>query len=82
MDTTPANPDGDLFLEAEGLIGADTLSFPLLFLVGFLVLSAFLGKFAELVLTTLKHGRRSFVDTLLEKNVKWSEALAADGPDR
>eukprot|EP00522_Entomoneis_paludosa_P010230 CAMPEP_0172440536 /NCGR_PEP_ID=MMETSP1065-20121228/1163_1 /TAXON_ID=265537 /ORGANISM="Amphiprora paludosa, Strain CCMP125" /LENGTH=536 /DNA_ID=CAMNT_0013189429 /DNA_START=88 /DNA_END=1698 /DNA_ORIENTATION=- len=55
---------GDIFLEPEVIVGIDLLYFPLLFLVGFTLLSAFVSKLATLIAKHLMSGRRSFVDSV------------------
>mmetsp|Transcript_18142 Transcript_18142/g.49512 ORF Transcript_18142/g.49512 Transcript_18142/m.49512 type:complete len:569 (+) Transcript_18142:97-1803(+) len=69
---------GDYYLDPEGVIGADLFIFPFLFLIGFMFLSAFLGKFSELILNTLSRGRKTFVNTLLDRHVKWSDTFDKD----
>ena len=73
---------GDIFLEPEGITGKDLLVFPPLFLVGFTLLSAFLSKFTELIISIVKMGKVSFVETLLHKRVTWSEALSTQRVER
>jgi hypothetical protein len=59
---------GDIFLEPEVIQTRDLIVFPLLFLVGFVYLSSFLGKFAELALHMHKRGgRKRVIDVLLER---------------
>ena len=69
---------GDFYLEPEGIIGSDLVVFPLLFLIGFMYVAAFIGKLAELIMSLLRKNRKSFVDSLLETHVGWSEALAVN----
>jgi hypothetical protein len=45
---------GDIYLEPEVIVGQDLIVFPLLFLTGFTLLSAFLGKFAEAIIALSK----------------------------
>uniref|UniRef100_A0A7S2VE22 Potassium channel domain-containing protein n=1 Tax=Entomoneis paludosa TaxID=265537 RepID=A0A7S2VE22_9STRA len=72
---------GDFFLEPEGVVGADLFFYPFLFLIGFIFLSAFLGKFSEFVVDKLSFGRKTFIQTLLDKNVKWSETFSRESRD-
>jgi hypothetical protein len=59
---------GDIFLEPETIQSRDLVTFPLLFLVGFVYLSSFLGKFAELALHMHEMvGRKRVIDVLLER---------------
>ncbi|KAL7577683.1 hypothetical protein ACA910_015194 [Epithemia clementina (nom. ined.)] len=67
---------GDFYLEPEGIINVDLIIFPLLFLVGFMYLSAFLGKLAELILSFVQKHRKSFIETLLDYQVGWLETFA------
>jgi hypothetical protein len=58
---------GDIFIEPETMQSRDLLIFPLLFLVGFVFLSSFLGKFADLALHMHEMvGRKRAIDVLLE----------------
>jgi len=56
---------GDFFLEPEVFLFRDLLSFPLLFLVGFTLASAFLQKFSELI--SVLFGKKSVVKELVEQ---------------
>jgi hypothetical protein len=59
---------GDIFLEPDTIQSRDLIIFPLLFLVGFVFLASFLGKFAELALQKRKMGgRKRVIDVLLER---------------
>jgi hypothetical protein len=59
---------GDIFLEPEVIQARDLVTFPLLFLVGFVFLSSFLGKFAEQALHMYSSGgRKRVIDVLLER---------------
>jgi hypothetical protein len=59
---------GDIFLEPEVIQARDLVTFPLLFLVGFVFLSSFLGKFSEQVLHTYgSGGRKRVIDVLMER---------------
>lgn len=58
---------GDIYLEPEVIVGEDLIVFPLLFLTGFTFLSAFLGKFSEALVVTLKGNQKGLVDSLLDQ---------------
>jgi hypothetical protein len=59
---------GDIFLEPEVIQARDLVTFPLLFLVGFVLLSSFLGKFSEQALHMYGSvGRKRIIDVLLER---------------
>jgi hypothetical protein len=59
---------GDIFIEPETMQSRDLLIFPLLFLVGFVFLSSFLGKFADLALHMHEMvGRKRVIDVLLAR---------------
>jgi len=49
---------GDFFLDSEGLIGRDVFIFPLIFLVGFTLLSAFLSKFWDACSIVIQRRRK------------------------
>jgi hypothetical protein len=67
---------GDIFLEPEVIQSRDLATFPLLFLVGFVFLSSFLGKFAEMALHMYSSGgRRRVIDVLMER------IKVLDGPE-
>ncbi|KAL7557515.1 hypothetical protein ACA910_005269 [Epithemia clementina (nom. ined.)] len=76
---------GDFFLEPEVIVGIDLLYFPLLILMGFTFLSAFLGKLSALVEGLLKGSKRSFVASILEhmddrdKSLNVSSSTENDG---
>ena len=85
---------GDFFLEPEVVTGMDLLTYPLLFLVGFTLLSAFLGKFAEFFMDLAVGGNRTLVESLIariqsrrhhdenekEKRDRAEQPLAVDTP--
>lgn len=54
---------GDIFLEPEVFLYRDLVTFPLLFLVAFVLVAAFLSKFAELI--GLLIGKKSLVEDLV-----------------
>ena len=56
---------GDIFLEPEVIVGIDLLYFPLIILVGFTFLAAFLGKLSSIFTSYMEGGKRSFVDSVL-----------------
>jgi hypothetical protein len=59
---------GDIYLEPEVIQARDLVTFPLLFLVGFVFLSSFLGKFAEQALHMYSlGGRKRVIDVLMER---------------
>jgi hypothetical protein len=59
---------GDIYLEPEVIQARDLVTFPLLFLVGFVFLSSFLGKFADMALHVYSSGgRKRIIDVLLER---------------
>ena len=68
---------GDYYLEPGGIIGPDLATFPLLFLVGFMLLAAFFGKFSEIIVGA-RRGRKSFVSTLLDMPVRWKDTFAGN----
>jgi hypothetical protein len=59
---------GDYILAPEVLLGRDLLIYPVVFLVGFVCLSAFLGKFAMLFRHPFLEIGKSLVDSLVERN--------------
>jgi hypothetical protein len=61
---------GDIFLEPEVIQTRDLVTFPLLFLVGFVFLSSFLGKFAEEALHMYSSGGRKRVIDVLMARIK------------
>jgi hypothetical protein len=61
---------GDIFLEPEVIQARDLVTFPLLFLVGFVFLSSFLGKFAEQALDMYTFGGRKRVTDVLMERIK------------
>lgn len=85
---------GDFFLEPEVVTGMDLLTYPLMFLIGFTLLSAFLGKFAEFFMELAVGGNRTLVESLIsriqsrrehednekEKRDRAEQALAVDTP--
>lgn len=58
---------GDIFLEPEVILGQDLFYFPILFLIGFTFLAAFLAKFALLVMSVLHRSRKGYVESILER---------------
>jgi Ion channel len=56
---------GDIYLPAEVFLFRDLLTFPLMWLVGFVLIAAFIAKFADTWVAFL--GRRSFVVDVLER---------------
>jgi hypothetical protein len=58
-------------LTPEVIVGEDLIVFHLLFLVGFVLLSSFLGKFAEVLYSLSARGaHRNLVESLLQKLAK------------
>jgi Ion channel len=56
---------GDIYLPAEVFLFRDLLTFPLMWLIGFVLVAAFIAKFAD---TWIRFsGRRSFVGDVLER---------------
>lgn len=56
----------DTLLEPKGIVGADLILFPLLFLTGFTLLSAFLGTFAETMRVFLNGKNKGLVESLMD----------------
>jgi len=56
---------GDIYLEPEVLLAQDLLTFPVLFLVSFVFVSAFLGKFSECIGALC--GKKTLVGDLTEQ---------------
>ena len=56
---------GDIFLEPEVLLAQDLITFPLLFLVSFVFVAAFLGKFSDSVGAVC--GRKTLVRELTDR---------------
>lgn len=56
---------GDIYLEPEGLLYRDLISFSLLLLVGFVLVSAFLGKLDLMVRDVI--GKRSLVEEMIDQ---------------
>jgi len=58
---------GDIFFEPEVFTWADLFLFPFLFLISFVLVSAFLGKFAEMIKEGCCASRMSIVEDLMAK---------------
>lgn len=58
---------GDIYLEPEVIISSDLVLFPLLFLIGFTLASAFLAKLSELVMAIVPDGRKDFLTSLVDR---------------
>jgi Ion channel len=56
---------GDIYLPAEVFLFRDLLTFPLMWLVGFVLVAAFIAKFADTWIAFL--GRRSYVVDVLDR---------------
>lgn len=56
---------GDIFLEPEVFLGADLMTFPLLFLFSFVLASAFIAKFCRIIASVV--GKRSLLEDLLSE---------------
>jgi hypothetical protein len=56
---------GDIYLPAEVFMYRDLLTFPLMWLVGFVLVAAFIAKFADTWITLF--GKRSYVVDVLER---------------
>lgn len=71
---------GDIILEPEVIVEVDLVIFPLLFLLGFVILSSFLGKLAAAIGHSARRRRRNVVDALLGK-VKDTQVVPDDLQD-
>jgi len=60
---------GDFFLEHEVIRRRDLLSWPLLFLTGFVLLSSFLNKLSEWIMSWIPQGRPSLEENLENTDV-------------
>lgn len=60
---------GDIFLEPDVMLGIDLLYFPIIFLVGFNLLSAFLNKVTDFLVDYLRSEKRSLVDSILAMSI-------------